>query len=63
MPKNVGVYISYSRSRCSSNKLALAWLRDEFEPATKLKAGRARQLSLVDGHGSHVTTKITVEYR
>ncbi|EUC26712.1 hypothetical protein COCCADRAFT_46307, partial [Bipolaris zeicola 26-R-13] len=39
----------------SNNELALAWLEQVFDRATKEKAKRDYRLLLLDGHGSHVT--------
>jgi hypothetical protein len=55
MAKEDDVYVACSNSGWSNNNLALAWLRDVFDPATKAKAGRSWRLLIADGHGSHVT--------
>ena len=57
MTKDDDIYVACSPSGWSNNNLALAWLRDVFDPATKAKAGRSWRLLIADGHGSHLTMK------
>ena len=61
MTKDDDTYVACSPSGWSNNNLALAWLRDVFDPATKAKAGRSWRLLIADGHGSHLTIKL-IEY-
>ena len=55
MTKDGDTYVACSPSGWSNNNLALAWLRDVVDPATKAKASRSLRLLIADGHGSHLT--------
>jgi hypothetical protein len=44
-----------SKSGWTNNKMGYQWLVKHFDPLTR--ADSARRLLIVDGHGSHVTTK------
>ena len=41
----------------TSNDLAVQWLREIFEPQTRIKANGGRRLIICDGHGSHISAK------
>jgi DDE superfamily endonuclease len=41
----------------TSNDLAIQWLREIFEPQTRIKANGGRRLIICDGHGSHISAK------
>jgi hypothetical protein len=49
------VFFSYSPTGWSNDDIGLAWLERVFQRYTKAKARRRWRLSIVDGHGSHLT--------
>lgn len=60
-PEEDVAFVASSESGWTDNELGLAWLRDVFQPNTKLKAGRSWRLLILDGHGSHMTVDF-IEY-
>ena len=50
-------YFAVSKKGWINEDLGLSWLSELFEPATRLKAGYAKRLLIVDGHSSHVNMK------
>ncbi len=50
-----GDRISLSENGWIDNKLCIEWLKDCFEPATKVKLRGEYRLLIVDGHASHIS--------
>src|SRR5262245_440096 len=47
--------ISVSPNGWTDQELGFAWLKRDFDPATRDKAGDAYRLLILDGHNSHCT--------
>lgn len=60
-PGEHSVFVSSSSTGWSNNEIALAWLEQVFDRATKATARRKYRLLILDGHGSHVTPDF-IEY-
>ena len=56
-PETHSIYFSVSQSGWTNDDLGVAWLEQVFDPATQDKARRNYRLLILDGHGSHVTTR------
>ena len=56
-PETHSIYFSVSQSGWTNDNLGIAWLQQVFNPATQRKARRNYRLLILDGHGSHVTTR------
>jgi hypothetical protein len=54
-PRYNSVHFTTSYNGWTNNDLGLAWLRDLFEPHTKLKLQAQKQLLILDGHASYIT--------
>jgi len=48
-------YIGVSETGWTNNNLALYWLQNVFDPATKRATIGSKRLLLMDGHNSHIT--------
>src|SRR5436189_623431 len=53
--------ISYSPNSWTDGKLALEWMKNDFEPATQAKAEGRICILILDGHGLHYTLAL-LEY-
>ena len=56
-PETHSLYFSVSQSGWTNDDLGVAWLKQVFDPTTSEKARRNYRLLILDGHGSHVTTR------
>ncbi len=56
MEKNSGILVSENVG--TDNKLCMEWMRDCWEPATKIQLQSKYRMLIVDGHVSHVTNEI-----
>jgi hypothetical protein len=54
LQKSQEAYFASSANRWSSNGFGITYINTVFDPATWAKAGRGRQLLIVDGHSSHI---------
>ena len=51
------VYVAVTPSGWSNDEVAIAWLQQVFDVATKASARRKWRLLVIDGHGSHITKR------
>jgi hypothetical protein len=56
-PETHNIRFSVSKSGWTNDNLGVAWLEQVFDPATQGKARSNYRLLILDGHGSHVTTR------
>ena len=56
-PETHSLYFSVSQSGWTNDDLSVAWLKQVFDPTTSEKAQRNYRLLILNGHGSHVTTR------
>lgn len=50
-----GVFVTASSNGWTNNDLGVAWLREVFDPQTRVKARHSWRLLIVDGHASHTS--------
>jgi hypothetical protein len=51
------IFVANSALVWTNDDLGLAWLEQVFDRKTRKKAGRKWRLLIVDGHGSHLTSR------
>jgi hypothetical protein len=55
------IRLCHSPNGWTDGELALLWLKNDIDPATKEKAAGEMRVLLLDGHGSHYTPEL-LEY-
>lgn len=53
--------LSFLSNGWTDGEIALEWMKNDFNPATKEKAAGQTRVLLMDGHGSHYTLEL-LEY-
>jgi DDE superfamily endonuclease len=53
-----GVHIAMSANGWTDNEIGLEWIKQCFEPETRCDDDSEYRLLILDGHASHVTTKV-----